>query len=258
MSDSGGATRWINPRLRQEGMEDGAITFRLTKSFFVSLAPLVDWLVQARISADSLSVLSVICAGFAAVALTFEHDGVSFLLLVFSGVCDLLDGWVARTQQSSSPAGELLDTLCDRLSELMILGAFLGNGMSAKWGEGMRRWGVSAAAVALVGALMMSFASALLRNRPKECSPVQQKSSLSRGIFRRPERAVVTAFAALLLHTFPGISFSLLWMMGVGAWSSAVLRILAYRNWLLRKAESSQETETSSLLIDAQSSDRAE
>jgi CDP-diacylglycerol--glycerol-3-phosphate 3-phosphatidyltransferase len=172
-------------------------------------------------------MISVLFAFLAAWALIQAQNVWAFLFLALSGFCDLLDGWLARARSLNSPAGELLDTFCDRVSEILILSAFIWLALNSRAGESMRLWGVFASVISMVGALMMSFASAL----------IPRKARVHRGILRRPERAILTAFAALFLQIFPGVSLSLLWVMGMGALSSAFFRILAYRRLLLRGEE---------------------
>ena len=49
------------------------------------------------------------------------------LLILFSGVFDILDGGVARAKGRMTPFGGVLDSVCDRYSDgLMFLGIMAG------------------------------------------------------------------------------------------------------------------------------------
>lgn len=55
-----------------------------------------------------------------------EADGWAAAVLVFMGVSDYLDGWIARRWHQTSPLGMILDPLADRL---YILATVVGLGM---------------------------------------------------------------------------------------------------------------------------------
>ena len=42
------------------------------------------------------------------------------LILLFSGFLDLLDGEMARTNKLASKSGAVLDSVCDRIGEILI------------------------------------------------------------------------------------------------------------------------------------------
>ena len=55
-----------------------------------------------------------------------EADGWAVAVLMFMGISDYLDGWIARRWQQSSPLGMILDPVADRL---YILATVIGLGM---------------------------------------------------------------------------------------------------------------------------------
>ena len=60
----------------------------------------------------------------AAVALAMGWTAVFLLLLWLSGLLDAVDGTLARQVGSASRAGAMLDIVCDRLVEVLVIVAF--------------------------------------------------------------------------------------------------------------------------------------
>jgi archaetidylinositol phosphate synthase len=113
------------------------------------------------------------------------------LLLLFSGVFDILDGGVARAKGIITPFGGVLDSVCDRYSDgLMFLGIIAGavNGRLVlppimqieSW-----LW----AGFALIGSFLVSYTRA--RAESAGCR------KLSVGIAERTERMIILALGAL-------------------------------------------------------------
>jgi CDP-diacylglycerol--glycerol-3-phosphate 3-phosphatidyltransferase len=90
------------------------------------LGPLVERLVRAGISADTLTLAALPVAGVAAVCLALSPNAPGLLLAVpvLAGLrilLNLLDGAVARQSGSGHPRGELLNELGDRLADVGFL-----------------------------------------------------------------------------------------------------------------------------------------
>jgi phosphatidylinositol phosphate synthase len=85
------------------------------------LSPIVRLLVTAGIGPDSLTALGCIFSVFSAVAFFEGAFRLGAGLLLMSGVCDILDGQVARTRQAVSRFGAFLDSTLDRFAEAFVL-----------------------------------------------------------------------------------------------------------------------------------------
>jgi len=113
------------------------------------------------------------------------------LLILFSGVFDVLDGGVARAKGTITPFGGVLDSVCDRYSDgLMFLGIIYG----AVYGRidllpvfGVQVW--LWAGFALIGSFLVSYTRA--RAESAGCR------KLSVGVAERTERMLILAFGAL-------------------------------------------------------------
>nr|WP_080938537.1 CDP-alcohol phosphatidyltransferase family protein [Methanosarcina mazei] len=113
------------------------------------------------------------------------------LLILLSGVFDVLDGGVARAKGRITPFGGVLDSVCDRYSDgLMFLGIMAGaiNGkLTVLPIMGIEGWLWSG--YALIGSFLVSYTRA--RAESAGCR------KLSVGIAERTERMLILAFGAL-------------------------------------------------------------
>lgn len=83
-------------------------------------APLVALCVRLRLSAATLSWLSLVLGLTSGAALGLGRPGIAALLLALSGLGDLLDGAVARATGTASPQGAALDSTLDRYVEFAL------------------------------------------------------------------------------------------------------------------------------------------
>jgi CDP-diacylglycerol--glycerol-3-phosphate 3-phosphatidyltransferase len=128
-------------------------------------------------------------------------------MMLVAGMCDLLDGRVARQQGRVSLFGGFLDSIFDRYADLML---FLG--LLVYYVDVNRfRYAVLACA-AMAGAVMVSYAKARAASLVPE-TPV--------GFWDRPERLVLMIVGALV-NRMPVA----LWILAIGPNVSVVLRIV--------------------------------
>ena len=109
---------------------------------------------------------------------------VGAVFVLVAGLCDMLDGALARLTGQVTRFGAILDSTLDRLSEgALLVGAlafFAGQGQSAV---------VVLTGVALVGSLAVSYVRARAEGLGLESRA---------GFFTRPERVIVLALGLLL------------------------------------------------------------
>lgn len=120
-----------------------------------------------------------------------QQLALALLLLLLSGFVDALDGAVARATGKTSPFGGVLDSICDRYSDAIVLfGIILGGWVSTFWGI-----------IAIIGSLLVSYARARA-----EAAGVTQ---LGIGLAERPERLIIIMVVTLLQYlTILGILFT--------------------------------------------------
>lgn len=79
-------------------------------------------LVRAGITADVLTVLGVVLSVACAVAIGTGNLLLGFALLMAAALPDLLDGPVAKASGMQSVRGEFFDSVCDRVTDSLVLG----------------------------------------------------------------------------------------------------------------------------------------
>jgi len=108
-------------------------------------------------------------------------------LLLSAGFFDILDGAVARAAGRASRWGAVLDSVLDRYSDLVILGAILISGLCDP----------VAGIAAMVGSVMISY----VRSRGE----VEGIKMSSVGLMERAERMLLLSAAALVGYTWAGV-----------------------------------------------------
>jgi CDP-diacylglycerol---glycerol-3-phosphate 3-phosphatidyltransferase len=141
---------------------------------------------QRGVSPNALTYTSLLVAALAGVLTALGYFAGAALMLALSGVCDILDGAVARASGRATPFGALLDSTVDRLSD-----AFPLLGLIVYYGD-------SHAAVALSAFAMLSgFAVSYVRARAEALG-----AELPPLFMRRAERFIFLT-ASLLLGALP-------------------------------------------------------
>jgi CDP-diacylglycerol--glycerol-3-phosphate 3-phosphatidyltransferase len=77
---------------------------------------------QIGITADMLTATGLVSATATAVAVGTGHFHLAIVLLVLTGLHDLLDGPVAKASGTSSVRGAFFDSVTDRVADALILG----------------------------------------------------------------------------------------------------------------------------------------
>jgi len=179
--------------------------------------PVVRALARAGVSANFVSGLGLMFSGFAALAFFEGGFRIGAGLLLASGLCDVLDGEIARETGSVSAFGAFLDSTLDRVAEGAVLigiaGFYVTNLVDLaldprrvleelSHGLEPRTWALVAlvAMVALLGSFLVSYTRARAEGLGLECKV---------GWFERPERMVLL-IAAGLFGVGPGMPGALL------------------------------------------------
>src|SRR5271170_8058493 len=128
-------------------------------------------------------------------------------MMVLAGLCDLLDGPVARLQNRVSLFGGFLDSILDRYADLIL---FLG--LLVYYAQVNRfRYAVLAGA-AMAGSVMVSYAKA----RAESLVPTAEI-----GFWERPERLILIILGALTNRIDVA-----LWLLAIGPNITVIHRIL--------------------------------
>jgi CDP-diacylglycerol--glycerol-3-phosphate 3-phosphatidyltransferase len=127
-------------------------------------------------------LLNVACG----VVVGYGHARAGGLLLVAAGICDALDGQLARHTGRTSRFGAFLDSTIDRIDESAVLAGIAAWFLRTSVEHGPPL--AVATILALAGSLITSYARARAEGLGLECKV---------GAFERPERVVVTVVGLL-------------------------------------------------------------
>jgi CDP-diacylglycerol--glycerol-3-phosphate 3-phosphatidyltransferase len=137
-------------------------------------------------------------------------------MMILAGLCDLLDGPVARRQGRVSMFGGFLDSIFDRYADLILfLGLLVYYSHVNRFGYAML------AGAAMAGSVMVSYAKA----RAESLVP-----SAEVGFWERPER-----LALMILGALTNRMDVVLWILAIGPNITVIHRIV--RTWQQTKVE---------------------
>lgn len=179
---------------------------------------LAENLVRLGVSANFLTLGGLFLAFCAGVLIYYGNFFIAGVVLLMSGLFDVLDGAVARASGAQGPFGGILDSSLDRYGDGAVLGA-----VAVYYG----RFADLRLSILAVVALVGSFAISYIRARA-EC----EIDHCRVGFWERGERLVFIA-SALLINN---VGAALL-VLGIGTHWTALQR-LCYAHWLTKKQDS--------------------
>lgn len=179
-------------------------------------------LARTRVSPNTLTAAGVALCAAAAVAVYFEHRDelpaywIGAVLFIAGSILDILDGALARSSGKTTPFGAFVDSMTDRVSEGLVLGAIAL--VFARHGNEVAL-GFTIAAVA--GSFLVSYARA-------RAEMLGLRGDV--GIGTRAERVVVIS-AGLILAPWGGLQWAI-YLLTVTAWFTVLQRLLSVRRQL--------------------------
>lgn len=151
-------------------------------------SPIVSLLGKTRITPDALTCINLAFSIAAAYVIATDRLLLGGILVLVSGLFDLLDGALARFAKRSTDFGAVLDSTVDRISEATVLGGllvwYLVHGSNLE---------VVLVFAVLVGSFLVSYIRARAEGIGQQCQV---------GLFTRAERVVVLALGLLLNQVF--------------------------------------------------------
>ena len=152
------------------------------------LRPVADLVVATGLHPNTVTLIGFFVTVSAGVAYFFGNLILGGALVLFGGVFDIFDGYVARATGKASVFGSFFDSMLDRISETVVfLGVFsLYNGTEPDVGE---PWMVYVVALAMAGSLLVSYTRSRAEGLGIDCSV---------GLMQRAERVILLGAATLL------------------------------------------------------------
>ena len=156
----------------------------LQDSFIKLLSPLVKLFSKWGLSPNSFTVAGVIITSIGAAAFLMGFIRLAGILILLGGLCDTIDGLLARTTGKASRFGALLDSTVDRYAEFIM---FFG---IAAYFFYIDDYGTAAGTfLALCGSFMVSYSRARAESLGFEAKA---------GLMQRPERIVLIGLGAII------------------------------------------------------------
>lgn len=120
------------------------------------------------VSANVISVLSLLAAAGAGIAFWLGRPATGAILILANGILDMLDGCVARARGTAGPFGSFLDKIIDKYADLIFLLGMLLGGLAHP----------VAVIVAMVGIPLATYINAAVESLTKGEVKFQERLSL--------------------------------------------------------------------------------
>ncbi len=147
--------------------------------FMWVIGPIERLSLALRLTPDFFNWLGLLLGAIAGVLFAFGHLGWGGVVVLLGGICDVMDGRLARSMKLASSYGAFIDSTLDRFVEVF---AFLGLFFFLRDTE----WGPLLAAAAITGSLLVSYTRARGESQGVLCKE---------GLMQRAERIALLVFA---------------------------------------------------------------
>jgi CDP-diacylglycerol--glycerol-3-phosphate 3-phosphatidyltransferase len=202
------------------------------------VGPVADLLARAGIHPNILSIAGLLLSVGA--GLIYCHGSFFWAawVVVLAGICDTLDGSIARQTNKKSDFGAFFDSTLDRYSDMFLfigLAYYFAGGrpflmpLQAGGSPEVSPWTVMAIILAIAGSFMVSYTRARAEGLGMECKA---------GMMQRPERITLLVIGSLL-GSIPVAGVILLKLtlvaLAISTNLTAVYRIVFIKNRMLRE-----------------------
>jgi CDP-diacylglycerol--glycerol-3-phosphate 3-phosphatidyltransferase len=181
---------------------------RWRSSIEVGLKPIGRNLQRAGVRTDHLTIVGIVMATGAAVAIGAGYLRLGLVLMILTGIPDALDGAVAKASGTSSVRGAYFDSVADRLTDALLLG-----GVS---------WYLASTEPGHISVLPFAvYAAAALVSYQRAKADALGFDARG-GLMERAERFIVLGVGLL----FDEILIGVLWLMFVATAGTAIYRFV--------------------------------
>jgi CDP-diacylglycerol--glycerol-3-phosphate 3-phosphatidyltransferase len=155
------------------------------------LEPVVAVLAALGVSPLLVSLFGVAFSAWGAVVVARGSLLSGGVFLLIAGLCDVLDGDLARRTGRASPFGAFIDSTLDRVGEFVYFGGILLFVVGRP--AGYAHWEPVVILLALMGSVLTSYARARAEGIGVECKV---------GVMERPERIALLALGLIAGYRF--------------------------------------------------------
>lgn len=158
------------------------------------LDPVVGLLASLAVPPLLVSLFGLAFSLYGAVVVAEGRLFLGAIFLIISGLCDVLDGDLARRRNMVSRFGAFMDSVLDRVTEFAFLGGIIYYLVNRV--DGPHNFLLCVTLVALTGSILTSYTRARAEGLGYECKV---------GIVERPERVALLALGLLLGYRILGL-----------------------------------------------------
>ena len=151
--------------------------------------PVARALAKLGVSPNMVTFAGLVGAGISAWLISEGMLWIGGVVMLFAGILDLFDGALARSTGQDSAFGALLDSVIDRVSEIVVL-----LGLLIHYARGDSLEGTVLVYLAVGGSVMVSYLRARSEGLGIDCKV---------GIMTRPERVAALGFGLIVGHWVP-------------------------------------------------------
>lgn len=153
--------------------------------------PVAGVLAKMGVSPNVVTFAGLVGAGVSAWLISEGMLWVGGIVMLFAGVLDLFDGALARSTGQDSAFGALLDSVVDRVSEIVVL-----LGLLLYYAQADSLPGIVLVYLAVGGSVMVSYLRARSEGLGIDCKV---------GVMTRPERVAALGFGLIVGHWVPDV-----------------------------------------------------
>ncbi len=155
----------------------------MVRHFVAAVANWLNRLTGGRLSPNTVTVVGLLAHLPIAWLIIAKHLWWAAALLVFFGLFDVLDGELARLQQRVTALGRLLDSVTDRLKEVLLYTAVAINIIAVTNRPYLAVWAVAACGLALTVSYINAWGEVVLAGSPHQGHAVNKSFRIGVGGF---------------------------------------------------------------------------
>jgi CDP-diacylglycerol--glycerol-3-phosphate 3-phosphatidyltransferase len=197
-----------NNNRRKTETRGGLIPQRIQQAFIGLSQPLIKVLSRWNINPNAVTILGALITACAAAVLSLGQIRWGGILILLGGLCDMLDGTLARHTHNVTRFGALLDSTVDRYAEFIM---FFGIAVYFLFNHD--HGSMIAVFLALSGSTMVSYTRARAESLGFEAHI---------GLMQRPERIVIIGLGAMIHPIALKIA---IWLVALFANFTAIQRL---------------------------------
>ncbi|MBN2104396.1 CDP-alcohol phosphatidyltransferase family protein [bacterium] len=189
-------------------MSEAVITDKVKKQYYSIVDPLINLFIRLNAHPNIFTMIGLVLSIIASVFAGMGIFRIAGLFLLISGMCDSIDGTIARRSGQTTKFGALLDSTLDRYSEMFVF-----FGLAFYFMKDHAYLTSMALAIGLGGSLMVSYIRARAEGLGFKCSI---------GLMQRAERIILLAFGAITTETVLIMS---IWIIAILSNVTAIQRV---------------------------------